>query len=160
MLLLSQASEDKTQPSTENQQLTLTLIFGHHLRLGKSSEVSIASPASSLQGLKNYFMFHSPAQELYGECHCWWTSESPRAHVAKFYVRLGLIRRVLRASKFSMLKLIKIAILWVYNTIPFGFSLFQHFGEITFQFLKILCLAKDHWRGFSNRNAHMVYVLN
>ena len=36
------------------------------------------------------------------ECHCWWTSESPRAHVAKFYGRLRLIRSVGRASKFSV----------------------------------------------------------
>ena len=27
-------------------------------------------------------------------CHCWWTSEFPRAHVAKFYGRLRLIRSV------------------------------------------------------------------
>ena len=32
--------------------------------------------------------------QLLGECHCWWTSESPRAHVAKFYGRLRLIRSV------------------------------------------------------------------
>ena len=35
-----------------------------------------------------------------GECHCWWTRESPMAHVAKFYARLWLIRSVLRASIF------------------------------------------------------------
>ena len=40
---------------------------------------------------------------------------SPRAHVAKFYVRLHLIRSVLRASKFSVLKFIEIVILWIYN---------------------------------------------
>ena len=33
-----------------------------------------------------------------GKCHCWWTKESPRAHVAKFYDRLRLIRSILRAS--------------------------------------------------------------
>ena len=41
-----------------------------------------------------------------GECHCRWTIEAPRAHVAKFYGRLPLIRSVLRASKFSVFKLI------------------------------------------------------
>ena len=56
----------------------------------------------------------------------WWTIESLRAHVAKFYGRLRMIRSVLRASKFPVLKLIKIVILWVYYTIPFGFSLFWH----------------------------------
>ena len=36
-------------------------------------------------------------------------------------------------SKFSVLKLIEIVIMWVYYTIPFGFSLFWHFLVITFQ---------------------------
>ena len=49
-----------------------------------------------------------------GECHCWWTRVSPRAHVAKFYVRLQLIRSVLRASTFPVLKFIEIVILWIY----------------------------------------------
>ena len=65
--------------------------------------------------------------QLLGECHCWWTRESPMAHVAKFYGRLRLIRSVLRASKFSVLKLTEIIISWVYYTIPNGFSLFRHF---------------------------------
>ena len=62
------------------------------------------------------------------------------AHGAKFYGRLRIIRSVLRVSKFSVLKLIEIVILWVYYTIPFGFSLFRHFLGITFQHR----LAKDH----------------
>ena len=66
----------------------------------------------------------------------------------------------LRASKFSVLKLIEIVILWVYYTIPFGFSLFRHFWLLTFQPFKLHCLAKDHWRGFSTRNAHMVHIVN
>ena len=57
---------------------------------------------------------HTSLQPL-GECHCWWTRVSPRAHVAKFYVRLQLIRSVLRASKFSVVKFIEIVILWIYN---------------------------------------------
>ena len=68
---------------------------------------------------KSLFIF-----QILGECHTWWTSESPRAFVAKFYGRLRLIRSVLRASKFPVSKLIEILILWVYYTIPFGFSLF------------------------------------
>ena len=56
---------------------------------------------------------HTSLQPL-GECHCWWTRVSPRAHVAKFYVRLQLIRSVLRASKFSVLKFIEIVILRMY----------------------------------------------
>ena len=42
---------------------------------------------------------------LLGECHCWWTGGSPRAHVARFYGRLQLIRSVWRASKFSVFKI-------------------------------------------------------
>ena len=34
-----------------------------------------------------------------------------------------------------MLKLTEIVILWVYYTIPFGFSLIWHFLDITFQLL-------------------------
>ena len=58
------------------------------------------------------------------------------AHVAKFYGRLRLIHSVLRASKFSELELIEIVILWVYNTISYGFSLFWHFLGIAFHLLK------------------------
>ena len=43
----------------------------------------------------------------------------------------------LRASKFSVLKLIEIVILWVYYTIPFGLSLFWYVWDISFQLLKI-----------------------
>ena len=67
--------------------------------------------------------------QLLDECHCWWTNESPRANVARFFVelRLRLIRNFLRASKFSVLKLIEIVILWVYYTIPVGLSFIRHF---------------------------------
>ena len=39
--------------------------------------------------LNSLFIFH-----LLGECHCWWTNESPRAHVAKFYDQLRSIRSI------------------------------------------------------------------
>ena len=61
--------------------------------------------------------------------------ESPRAHVAKFYGQLRLIRSVLRGSKFSALKLIDIIILWVYYTIPFGFRVVRHFWASLFNWL-------------------------
>ena len=54
-----------------------------------------------------------------------------------------------------MLKLIGIFILWDFYTIPFGLSLFRHILAITFQLFKLIWLAKDHWRGFSTRNAHI-----
>ena len=54
---------------------------------------------------------------------------SPRARVTKFYGRLRLIRSVLRASKFSVFKLIEIIFLWVNYTIPISFSLFTYFGH-------------------------------
>ena len=94
------------------------------------------------------------------ECHCWWTSESPRAYVAKFYGRLRLIRSVLGASKLSVLNLIEIVISWVYYTIPFGFSLFLALSRPRFSTFKLLCLAKDHWRGFFTRNVHMVHIVH
>ena len=50
-------------------------------------------------------------------------------------LRVSLICSVLRASKFSVLKLIEIVISWVYYTIPFGFSFFRHFWGIIFQLL-------------------------
>ena len=36
------------------------------------------------------------------------------------------------------------------------------FGACIFnlQLLELLCLAEDHWRGFSTRNAHMVHIVN
>ena len=71
-----------------------------------------------------------------------------------------VIESVLRASKFAVLKLIEIVILWVYYTIPFGFSFFRHFWDIIFQPFQLLSLAKDHWRGFNTRNAHMVHIVN
>ena len=80
---------------------------------------------------KSLFVF----QQL-GECHCWWTKESPGAHVANFYGRLRLGRNVLRASKFSVFKLTEIVIMWVYYTIPIGFSLFLAlFGHHFLNFL-------------------------
>ena len=66
----------------------------------------------------------------------------------------------LRASKFSVLKLYEIVILWVYYTIPFGFSLFGHSFVITIQRFEVHCLTKDHWWGFSTRNVHMVHIVN
>ena len=88
------------------------------------------------------------------------TRESPRAHVAKLYGRLRLIRSVLRASKFFVLK-----IDWNCNFrgllhLPFWLQLVMALWGITFQRLKLLCLAKDHWQGFSTRNAHMVHIVN
>ena len=55
-------------------------------------------------------------------------------HEAKFYGRLRLIRSVLIASKFSVLKLLEIVMLWDYYTIPVGFSLFRLFRDIIFNF--------------------------
>ena len=98
--------------------------------------------------------------QLLGECHCWWTSESPRAHVAKFSVDFSWVVAFEEHQNFPCLKLIEIVILWVYYTIPFGFNLFWHLLVITFQLLKLHCLAGDRWRGFGARNAHMVHIVN
>ena len=61
---------------------------------------------------------------------------NPRGHMEPFYGRLRLVRSVLRASKFSVSKLTENAILWVYYTIHFGFSLFfGTFWVLLFNFL-------------------------
>ena len=56
-------------------------------------------------------------------------------------------------------ELIETVILWVYYTIPYGFSLIRHFWGIVFHLLNLLCLAKDHLRGFSTRNAHIFHIV-
>ena len=95
-----------------------------------------------------------------GECHCWWTSESPRAHVAKFYGWLRLIRSVWRAPKFCVFK-----INWNCNYVgllhhPFWLQLvLALFGHYFLTFYTTY-IAKDQWRGFSTRNAHMVHIVN
>ena len=43
---------------------------------------------------------------------------------------------------------------------PFWLQLVLALSSITSQLLKLLCLAKYHWRGFSTRNAHMVHIVN
>ena len=63
-------------------------------------------------------------------------------------------------QNFPCLKLIEIVIFGVYYTIPFGFNLFWHLLVISIQIFKLHCLVKDHWRGFSTRNAHMVHIDN
>ena len=68
----------------------------------------------------------------------------PRAHAAKFYVRLQLIRSALRASKFSVLKFIEIVIFVdLLHGIHFDFGFFWYFCDISFQLFKLLCLAKN-----------------
>ena len=106
---------------------------------------------------KSFFIF-----QLLGECHCWLTRESPRAHVAKFYGRLRLIRSVFkRASKFNVIKInwnchfegLLHHLLWLQPVLAL-------FWGHPFQLFKLLCLAKDQWWGFSTRNAHMVQLVN
>ena len=78
---------------------------------------------------------HTSLQPL-GECHCWWTRVSPRAHVAKFYVGLQLIRSVLRTSIFSVLKFIEFVILWFnYITSLLASASFGTFVTSLFNFL-------------------------
>ena len=57
----------------------------------------------------------------------------PRVKTPRWIMTLGQ-----RASKLSVIKLFQIVILWVYYTIPFGFSLFWHVWDISFLLLKLL----------------------
>ena len=78
---------------------------------------------------KSLFVF-----QLLGECHCWWTKETQRAHFVKFYSRLRLICSVWRASKFSVFK-----IEWNCNSVgllhhPFWLQfVIRHFCDIIFR---------------------------
>ena len=90
-------------------------------------------------------------------CHCWWTSESSRAHVAKFYGRLRLIRSVWRASTFSVFK-----IDWNCNCgciITPSFFASACLGTLVFTTFYTTLSAKDHWWGFSTRNVHMDHIV-
>ena len=58
----------------------------------------------------------------------------PEGTCSQVLGQLLLIRSVWRASKYSVFKVV---ILWVYYTIPFGFSLLWHFLVITFKFFKL-----------------------
>ena len=69
-----------------------------------------------------------------GECHCWLTRESLRAHAAKFYDRRQLIRSVSRASTFSVLKFIEIVIFGVYSPSLLASACFGTFVITLFNF--------------------------
>ena len=43
---------------------------------------------------------------------------------------------------------------------PFLLQLVLTLLGITFQLFKLLCLAKDYWRGFNTRNAQMAHIVN
>ena len=102
---------------------------------------------------------HTSLQPL-GECHCWWTRVSPRAHVATFYVRLQLIRSVLKSIQIFRVEIYWNCNLKIYYT-PFGFSFFWYFCDISIQLFKLLYLAiKNNWWGYCTRNAHMVHIVN
>ena len=96
--------------------------FAVHCNLGSSHNGSILM-IWCIHLSRSLFIF-----QLFRECHCWWTRESPRANVAKFYGRLRLICNL-------FLKLIEIVISWVYYTIPFCFSFFRHFYALFLNFL-------------------------
>ena len=86
---------------------------------------------------------------------------SPRGHMKpSSTVDFGWMVAFGEHQNFPCLKLIEIVILWVYYTIPFGFSLFLALFGHYFSTFYTTCLAKDHWRGFSTRNAHMIHIVN
>ena len=73
-----------------------------------------------------------------GECHRWLTRESLRAHAAKFYGRLQLIRSVSIASIFSVLKFIEVVIFGVYLPSLLASVCFDTFVISLFNFLATL----------------------
>ena len=96
----------------------------------------------------------------------WWVSllverVSQRAHVAKFYIQLQLIRSVFDSIKIFRVEIyLNCNFVDLLHGIPFGFSFFWYFCDISFQLFKLLCLAKNHWWGFCTRNAYMVHIVN
>ena len=66
----------------------------------------------------------------------------------------------LRASKYTVFK-----IDWNCNFVgllhhPFWLQLVLALFGYYFSTFYTTCLAKDHWRGFSTRNAHMIHIVN
>ena len=81
-------------------------------------------------------------------------------HVAEFYDRYRLIRSVREHKNIKVLKILwKTVILWVYNTILFGFKLFRQDFDHSFPDSIILHFAKHHWWGFVTRNVRMVHTI-
>ena len=66
---------------------------------------------------------HLSRFQLLSECHCWWTRESPKAHLVKLYGQL----------RFDSLRFESIKILWVNYTIPCGSTVLWYHLGITFQ---------------------------
>ena len=71
------------------------------------------------------------------------------------HFRLRLICSISRASKFSVIKLIRIIILWVYYTISFGLSFFWHNGASLFNFLNHFV-----WLRITDKGAVPAFSLN
>ena len=88
------------------------------------------------------FIYLATSLQLLGECHCWWTRDSPRACVAKFYGRLQLIRSISRASTFSVLKFIDIVIFGVYSLSLLASVCFGTFVISLFNFLATVWLLR------------------
>ena len=91
-----------------------------------------------------------------GDCHFWWTRQSPMAHVAHV-VNCGWFEAFNVHQSLSWKKKIDWNCnLWVNYIIPFGFSIFWHFWASLF----IFCKDKDYWLGFTCWNMHMVHIVN
>ena len=87
--------------------------------------------------------------------------KSPRGHIyPSSTVDFGWFVAFEEHKIFRVLNFIETVILWIYYTIPFGFYIVLALFGITFHLFKLLCLAEDHWRGLSTRNALMVHIVN
>ena len=104
---------------------------------------------------------HTSLQPL-GECHCWWTRVSPRAHMKPSSTfDFSWFVAFWEQSTFSVLKFIEIVILLIYYMASLLASAsFWYFCDISFKLFKLPCLAKNHWWGFCTRSAHMVHIVN
>ena len=85
----------------KRQQSPYPLGFNDHIyQQGNISSMRSNILFNTRSSQKCLFLF-----QLLGECHCWWTKESTRAYVAKFYSRLRFICSVWRASTFSVFEI-------------------------------------------------------
>ena len=99
---------------------------------------------------------HTSLQPL-GECHCWWTRVS-RGHMKPSSTfDFSWFVAFWEHQNFTYWNSNFVDLL---HGIPFGYSFFWYFCDISFQLLKLLCLDKNHWWGFCTRNAHMVHIVN
>ena len=84
-----------------------------------------------------------------------WGAPSPK----DFFFRSECNRNKPNASSYPKLKYRYCLLFGLISQIWQSCFLIKHLA-LYFNFIQLLSLAKDHWRGFNTRNAHMVHIVN